>query len=92
LKRLSSKVAKSFFGGEKGFTLLELLIIVAILGILAGTIIPNVTSFIGKGQVAAANSELAEVGTAAQAAAGATGGSLTPSLLVLVMWPRPTLS
>ena len=77
LKRLSSKVAKSFLGGEKGFTLLELLIIVAILGILAGTIIPNVTSFISKGQIAAANAELAEIGTAGQAAASAAGGTLT---------------
>ena len=61
--------------GEKGFTLIELLIVIAILGILAAVIIPNVTSFIAKSQVSAANAELAEIGTAGQAAASAAGGT-----------------
>ncbi len=63
--------------GEKGFTLIELLIVIAILGILAAVIIPNVTSFIAKSHVSAANAELAEIGTAGQAAASAAGGTLT---------------
>ena len=53
--------------GEKGFTLVELLIIVAILGILAAVVVPNVASFIGAGNVAAANTEAANVRTAALA-------------------------
>jgi len=76
LKKFPSNVVKSLLRSEKGFTLLELLIIIAILGILAGTIIPNVTSFVGKGHVAAANSELAEIGTAGQAAAANGAGGL----------------
>jgi len=46
--------------------------VIVILGVLAAAIIPNVTSFIKKGEVAAANIELAQAGTAGQAAATAT--------------------
>ena len=71
MKKLTKKFLNSFRAGESGFTLIELLIVIAILGILAAVIIPNVSRFIGTSHVAAANSELAQVGTAAQAGAAA---------------------
>jgi len=43
------------------------LIVIAILGILAAVIIPNVSGFITSGKIAAANSEVAAVNTAVQA-------------------------
>jgi type IV pilus assembly protein PilA len=53
--------------GENGFTLVELLIVIAIVGIIAAVIIPNVGRFMSMGTVTAANSEAENVQTAAVA-------------------------
>jgi type IV pilus assembly protein PilA len=67
MKNFLRKVAKSFHSGEKGFTLIELLIVIVILGVLAAAIIPNLSKFVGSGNVGAANAELASVRTAVAA-------------------------
>jgi prepilin-type N-terminal cleavage/methylation domain-containing protein len=51
---------------QSGFTILELLIIMSILGILAAIIIPNVSTFIKTGNLGAAKTEALNVRTATQ--------------------------
>jgi prepilin-type N-terminal cleavage/methylation domain-containing protein len=47
----------------KGFTLVELLIVVAILGVLSAVVLPNVIGLSNQGQVEAAKAELVTVQT-----------------------------
>ena len=58
---------------KNAFALVEVLIVVAILGILAAVVIPNVSGFLRTGNLAAANSEAAAVKTAAAAEYAETG-------------------
>lgn len=50
-----------------GFTLVELLIVVAILGALAAVVIPNVTRFIGRGEAEAKSTEYKSIQSAVEA-------------------------
>ncbi|MGD9117758.1 MAG: prepilin-type N-terminal cleavage/methylation domain-containing protein [Dehalococcoidia bacterium] len=73
-----NKILKKFHSRQKGFTLIELLVVIAIIAILAAIIVPNVGGYIGSGQTAADNSELALVQNAVAATmAGAAVESLT---------------
>ncbi|MDD5773171.1 MAG: prepilin-type N-terminal cleavage/methylation domain-containing protein [bacterium] len=64
---------KKMFKNEKGFTLIELMIVIAILGILAAVAIPNFLNARGKAQDAAALSTLEAVKTAMEMYAADNG-------------------
>lgn len=48
----------------KGFTLMELLVVLAILGLLAAVLVPNMGKFIGRGTAEASSTEIQAIQTA----------------------------
>ena len=75
LKKLWTRTVRS----QAGFTLAELLVVVAIVVGLAAVILPNVGRFTGEGERGALATELASVQTALDAWAADPNNTLNPS-------------
>jgi prepilin-type N-terminal cleavage/methylation domain-containing protein len=65
---------------EQGFTLTELLIVVAILGILVAVVLPNFVGLLGTSKSSAASAELRILQTAVDAKLAATQSSTTAAI------------
>ena len=60
-------IVTRFLYGDKGFTLIEMLVVVAVLGALAGVAIPSFSRFIGSGETEAHDTELHNIQVAVTA-------------------------
>ncbi len=58
---------KKTFESEKGFTLIELVTVIGIMGILAAVVMPVISMFIGAGEAEAADTEQGSVQLAVEA-------------------------
>ena len=67
MPKIKAPLLRRAHRGQKGVTLIELLIVIAILGVIVGIIIYAVGPFRGAGTVQSANTEAAGVRTAVQA-------------------------
>lgn len=74
----------------KGFTLVELMIVIAIIGILAAALFPSLTSYLARGRDTSRASGLKEISTAV--AAYMVDQSIAPALVGTRCAPKAALS
>jgi len=64
---MNKKNVYKLVGGQKGFTIIELIVVIAIIAVLAAIVMVNVTSYIGKSKDAAIRGNMQTIATSAAA-------------------------
>ena len=77
---------------RKGFTILELLIVIAVIGILVGIALPRFKGMQDEGNIARAKGELRMLQTACESYAIHSTGNLPPATLDLVQTASPQIA
>ncbi len=85
------KFFSSFWKGNRGFTLVEILIVIGVIAVVAAIIYPNISGLIGSGKPEAAEAELANVQGAMDKMMATTGiSSVTATAATDDMGAFPT--
>ncbi len=85
------KFFSSFWKGNRGFTLVEILIVIGVIAVVAAIIYPNISGLIGSGKPEAAKAELASVQGAMDAMMAKSGiSSVTATAATNDMGAFPT--
>lgn len=58
------KTNRTFLGGDRGFTLIELMVVIVVLGLLAGFVAPKIIGHVGEAKTGTAKSNIASFETA----------------------------
>lgn len=78
------------FGRERGFTLIELIVVIVVIGVLASLVAPNVFRHVGAAKDATARSQIEMLGAALDAYRLDNGRYPTTEQALAALWTAPT--